>query len=193
MPIYAHGHPTARREDLLNPFCIKNLVMLMEPNVEKEIAAGNRLLQEGDFKGALARFNKAVKLDPNCAEAYFGIAEASVGIPKISVEQILGAYKKAIELDGKNPYYYSAYGSFCLENGLFQEAEEAYTRAANLDPENAIYYLSELSVEFYRNAVSRMDEEGSNEEYDKIVKKSIEYYLKALNLTKEDAIRLLSK
>jgi len=169
------------------------LVVNMEENLEKELSAGNRLLQEGDFKGAFARFNKAIKINPECAEAYFGRAEASVGIPKISLEQILADYKKAIELDGKNPYYYSAYGSFCLENGLYQEAEEAYMRAATLDPENAIYYLSELSVEFYRNAISRLDEEESNEEYDKIVRKSIEYYLKALNITKEDAIRLLSK
>lgn len=164
----------------------------MEPNVEKEIAAGNRLLQEGDFKGALSRFNKAVKLDPNCAEAYFGVAEASVGIPKVSVEQILNAYKKAIELDNKNPYYYSAYGSFCLENGLYKEAEDAYNRAAQLDPENAIYYLSELSIEFYINAISKMDEEANNQEYDSILKKSLEYYLRALNIAKEDAVRLLS-
>ncbi|MCX8173506.1 MAG: tetratricopeptide repeat protein [Thermoplasmata archaeon] len=165
----------------------------MEPNVEKELAAGNRLLQEGDLKGALSRFNKAVKLDPNCAEAYFGIAEASVGIPKVSIDQILNAYRKAIELDSKNPYYYSAYGSFCLENGLYKEAEEAYTRAAHLDPDNAIYYLSELSVEFYRNAISKMDEEASNQEYDTILKKSLEYFLKALNLTREEAMRLLSQ
>ncbi|MEM3397372.1 MAG: tetratricopeptide repeat protein [Thermoplasmata archaeon] len=165
----------------------------MEPNVEKEIAAGNRLLQEGDLKGALSRFNKAAKLDPNCAEAYFGIAEASVGIPKVSIEQILNAYKKAIELDGKNPYYYSAYGSFCIENGLYNEAENAYNQAAQLDPENAIYYLSELSVEFYRNAVSKLDEEASNQEYESILKKALEYYLKALNITREDAVRLLTK
>lgn len=165
----------------------------MDPNVEKEIAAGYKLLQDGDLKGALSRFNKAVKLDPNCAEAYFGIAEASIGIPKISVEQILNAYKKAIELDGKNPYYYSAYGSFCLENGLYKEAEEAYNRAAQLDPENALYYLSELSVEYFRNAISKLDEDASNQEYDEILRRSIEYYLKALNITKEDALRVLSK
>ncbi|MEM3445372.1 MAG: tetratricopeptide repeat protein [Thermoplasmata archaeon] len=165
----------------------------MEPNVEKEIAAGNRLLQEGDLKGALSRFNKAAKLDPNCAEAYFGIAEASLGIPKVSVEQILTAYKKAIELDGKNPYYYSAYGSFCLENGLYKDAEDAYQRAAELDPENSIYYLSELSVEYFRNAISKLDEEASNKEYEAILKKTMEYFLKALNITKEDAVRLLSQ
>ncbi len=164
----------------------------MEPNVEKEIAAGNRLLQEGDMKGALSRFNRAVKLDPNCPEAYFGIAEASLGLPKVSVEQIMNAYKKAIELDGKNPYYYSAYGAFCLENGLYMEAENAYQRAAELDPDNAIYYLSELSVEYYRNAILKLDEESSNQEYDAILKKSLEYYFRALNITKEDAKRLLS-
>lgn len=169
------------------------IVVIMDLNVQKEIAAGNRLLQEGDLKGALSRFNKALRMDPNCAEAYFGVAEASVGIPKMSIEQILNAYKKAIELDSKNPYYYSAYGSFCLENGLYSEAEDAYNRAAHLDPENAIYYLSELSIEFYRNAISKMDEEASNQEYDTILKKALEYYLKALNITKENALRLLSK
>jgi cytochrome c-type biogenesis protein CcmH/NrfG len=164
----------------------------MDPNVEKELNAGNRLLQQGDLKGALSKFNKVVKLDPNCAEAYFGIAEASVGIPKVKIEDILAAYRKAIELDGKNPYYHSAYGAFCLENGLYQDAENAYHRAAELDPDNAIYYLSELSVEYYRTAVSRLDEEASNQEYDAIVKKALEYYIRALGISKEDAMRLLS-
>ena len=37
--------------------------------------------------------------------------------------------------------YHSSIGSFCVEAGLFNDAEAAYKKAAELDPENASLLL----------------------------------------------------
>lgn len=165
----------------------------MKEEVEKEIKIGDRLLNECDYKGAIARYNKAIKLDPTTKEAYFGKAEASICIPKVSTEEILALYRKAIELDQNNAYYYTRLGAFCLDAGKFDIAEESYNKAAEIDKENAGYYYSEFGFEYYIKATAQLDEEASNEELDRIRKKALEYILKAMEMSEEDIIRLFSK
>lgn len=165
----------------------------MDPNVEKELKAGERQLNEFAYKEALAKFKKAIKLDANCAPAYFGKAEASVCIPKLPVEEIYADYKKAVELDPENAFFLARLGAFCIDNEKWQEAEDAYNRASHIDSENARYYLSEFAIEYYGAATKNLDEEASNEELDVIRKKAFEYLAKSLDMTAEDALRLLSK
>src|SRR5207244_670681 len=58
------------------------------------------------------------------------------GVPKVEPEEILGLYKKAIDLDGENPQFRDALASFCVDLGRFNDAEEQYNAAAKLDQEN---------------------------------------------------------
>ena len=98
-----------------------------------------------------------LKQEKNNAAAYFGKAEASVGVPKLSLIDVSKLYRDAIKLEPENPEYYLAYGAFCLENGLLKQAVEQYEKAAELDPESAPLFFNDLSfainaLHFLRNS-----------------------------------------
>jgi tetratricopeptide (TPR) repeat protein len=158
---------------------------------EKLIQQANQLMNDGEYPQAFSKFDKAIKANPNSAEAYFGKAEAGVLVSKIGVEEVIALYKKAILLDDKNPFYYSSLGAFCVETNQFNEAEAAYNKAAEVDPENAPYYYSEFAVEYYRRAPVAMEQFMDESTRVIIAKKSLKYLLKSINLTEEQAKKLL--
>lgn len=158
--------------------------------VNKIIAQGEQLLNRLDFKGAISKFNKAIKTLPEDPRGYFNKAEASVGIPKLTILDIATLYEKAIELDSNTPLYYVRYGGFCLDNGLFRRAETCYREAAKIDPENAYLYYSEFAIEFFYNSkrlLDNLDEESQK----KVSTISLYYLLRTLNLSKTKAEGLL--
>lgn len=159
--------------------------------VEKLIKNGQRFLNELDFKKAVSNFNKAIQIDPDNSIAYFGKAEASIGITKLTTDEVISFYQKAIELDPENAMYFARFGGFCLDVGRFEEAEKYYCNAAEQDPENARHYYSEFALDYRYNAKRLMDfDEETNE---KIKEKALKYLLKSLELDEEEAIRILSK
>ena len=160
-------------------------------DVQKDLMDAQDAMANGDFEGAASKFNKAIKADPNCAEAYFGKAEASVGVPKMSPEEVMALYKKAVDLDSKNPIYHSSYGAYLLEIGRFNEAEAAYLKAAELDPDNARYYYSEFGVEYMVKAPVVMEKFLDDKTKDMILKKGLKFLLKAAGTTEEEAKRVL--
>ncbi|MDH7508286.1 MAG: tetratricopeptide repeat protein [Methanomassiliicoccales archaeon] len=159
---------------------------------EKLARQGFQLLSEGDYAQALSKFEKAIKLDPRNAEAYFGKAEAGLCVSKMSVEEILESYKKAIELDPQNAYFHASMGSFCLDVGKLNEAESAYNKAAEIDPDNAPYYYSEFAVEYYRKAPEVYEKFMDDKTMEIILKKALKYLLKSINLDEEKAKKLLA-
>ncbi len=161
--------------------------------VEKDLMDAQEALASGEFDQAVSKFNKVLKADPKCAEAYFGKAEASVGVPKMSPEEVVALYKKAVELDPKNPIYNSSYAAYLLDIGRFNEAEAAYMKAAETDPDNARQYYSEFGVEYILRAPVVMEKFLDDKTKDMIMKKGLKYLLKAAGLTEEDAKRLLAQ
>jgi len=159
--------------------------------ITKIIAQGEQLLNRFDFKGAISKFNKAIKLKPEDPRGYFNKAEASVGIPKLTIHDISDLYEKAIELDGGKPLYFVRYGGFCLDNGLFRKAETCYRQAAKLDPENAYLYYSEFAIEFFYNT-KRLLENIEEDNQKKISTIALYYLLRTLNLSKKKALDLLN-
>lgn len=159
--------------------------------MEKELMDAQELMASGEFEKAVAKYNKVIKADPKCAEAHFGKAEASVGVPKLTPEEVMESYKKAVELDPKNPIYQSSYGAYLVEIGRFNEAEAAYLKAAELDPDNERYYFSEFGVEYTLRAPVVMEKFLDDNTRDMIMKKGLKYLLKAAGMTEEDAKRLL--
>lgn len=143
-------------------------------NVEKELAQGQKLMSEGEFQKALNKFKKVLKEDEKNAVAWFLKAECYVGVPKMSDDEVLEAYDKAISFDKGNPFYLVSRGAFCLEAGKWTVAEDSYKKAAEIDKENEGRYLSEFGIEYY-NAMAK--KYGDNKAYMKEAKKKAATYL----------------
>ncbi|HVO77938.1 MAG TPA: tetratricopeptide repeat protein [Methanomassiliicoccales archaeon] len=158
---------------------------------EKLTQQAHQHMNEGEYQQAFSKFDKAIKANPNSAEAYYGKAEAGLLLQKVSAEEIIALYKKAISLDPKNPFYYSSLGAFAIEAGQFNEAESAYNKAAEVDPDVAPYYYSEFAVEYNRRAPEVMEQFLDDTTRAMIKKKALTYLLKSIGMTPEDAKKLL--
>lgn len=161
------------------------------PSAEDEIAAGEAALGKLDYDAAFKHFEKAAKLDPKSPVAHFGKAEAALGIPTMEADAILASYRKAIELEPDNPQFHEAVASLCMDLGRFNEAEQAYAKAAELDADNASFYFSEFAIHYRNKAPVVMEQFLDEKTKDMIAQKALNYALKALNMEREEAKRLL--
>jgi len=159
--------------------------------VEKDVQKGERLLADFDYKGAISAFKKALKVEPKNAAAYFGLAEASVGEPKISMEEAVEAYSKAIEFEPNNPFYRCSFGNYCLQVGKWGVGEEQYKKAAEIDPENKGLYFTEFGLEYYQAMLKQYEGELPVAMLKEVKKKSATYLLKSIDLEVEEAKSIL--
>ncbi len=159
-------------------------------DVEELIQEGEALLNQFEYQQAYERFSEALE-EEEIPRAYFDRAEASLGINEIESEEILEDYEKAIELDD-NPFFRQAAGGFCIDIGKFEKAEEHYREAAEMDPDNAAHYLSDLAVGYRKKAPIMMEEYVQKAGEDIILRKSLNYMLEALDIDREKAVELLS-
>ena len=156
------------------------------------IMKGEQLLAQFEYEKARKKFNEAIKQDPKNAMAHFGKAEASIGLPKVKVENILELYKKAVELGPDNVFYLTTLGSFCTDIGRFNDAEEYYNKATELDEENASLYFLEFAIAYFTKAPVIMEKFLDDNTRAMIKKKSLNYMLKALDMSPDEAKGLLS-
>jgi serine/threonine protein kinase/lipoprotein NlpI len=100
---------------------------------------------EGGNQKAIVEFLQAIRLDPNYAQAYAGLAYAyfgfgttSGGSPRIENEKAKQAVKKALELDSSLAEAYAVRGLLDLyDEWDHVAAEKDLTTALALDPNNA--------------------------------------------------------
>ena len=161
-------------------------------DIEKDMMKAESLLAQFEYEKARKKFNDVIKADPKNALAHFGKAEATLGIPKAKVDDIMALYQKAFELEPGNVYYLTTLGSFCSDIGRFNEAEQYYTKATEIDEENASLYFSEFAVSYFIKAPIIMEKFLDDNTRKMIKKKSLVYMLKALNMSEEEARDLLS-
>lgn len=160
---------------------------------DKLVEEGELKLAEMDHKGAYNKFKKAIEADDKNARAYFGRAEAALGVEKVAPGDILRDYRKAAELDeAQAGFYLSSLGAFNLSIGQIPQAEAAYREAAEKDPDNAVTYLTDFATSFYNNAMDGA-EEMSKAEADAIRYQTLVYFLNALGVSPEEAAELMAK
>jgi tetratricopeptide (TPR) repeat protein len=171
--------------------------MAANDNPEKKFAAGMKAMDEGDFKKAYTAFKKLASENPNDPECWYYKAESgnyASGMfgAKITPEEIMEAYNKAIELDGDKVDYYQSYGSFCISVNKYDEAEKAYNEAAQIDESMESSLYSEFAIEYFNNVMASygeiMEDPKARAPY---AKKALEYMLKALDISAEEAKSLL--
>lgn len=167
--------------------------MVTMTDTETELIKGEELLAMFEYEKARKKFNDIIKADPNNARAYFGKAEASLGMHKVTAEEIMELYKKATELDPTNVFYVTSLGAFCVQTGKFQDAEACYNKATELDEENFPDYFAEFAIGYFKSAQivyeNHIDRDPNT--MNMINKKTLEYLLKAINLTPDKAKQLL--
>lgn len=123
---------------------------------------------ENDDK-AKETFNKLLKVNPNNAQAYSYLAKLAFANDeyKIAADNV----EKALALDNSNYDYYLDYGQYLRFLGRFDEAENAWTRAIEIDDSYFLAYA-------YRAGI--YDEQEKLKEaladYEMVIKLNPKYY-----------------
>lgn len=100
------------------------------------------------FREAIGHYNEAIRLDPDFAEAHAGLARSYLnrvyysGMPaEAQAAKARPHLLKAIELDPKLSQAYVAKGHYHYELREFEDADAAYEKAIELNPNNHMAYL----------------------------------------------------
>jgi serine/threonine protein kinase/tetratricopeptide (TPR) repeat protein len=104
-------------------------------------------LLETDPQGAMTRFHKVIKLDPQNVDAY-----SQLGLVFLKLEDYpnaMEAYQKIVELEPQNVNAYSQLGRVSLKLEDYPNAMGAYQKIAELEPQNVDAY-SQLGLVFLK-------------------------------------------
>lgn len=123
------------------------------PSVHAETAkeafdSGKALLLDKKIDEAIVDFNKAIKIDPNYAEAYMGRGGAYFF--KKDFNQAIGDYSKAIEIDPSASNYFNRGSVYDFKDDLDQAIID-YTKAIEIDPSDEEAYINRCFAYFRKN------------------------------------------
>ncbi|XP_017044884.1 small glutamine-rich tetratricopeptide repeat-containing protein beta [Drosophila ficusphila] len=108
---------------------------------------GNRLMKECKYNEALLQYNRAIAFDPKNPIFYCNRAAAHIRLG--DNERAVTDCKSALVYNNNYSKAYCRLGVAYSNMGKFAEAEQAYTKAIELEPENADY---RNNLEVARNA-----------------------------------------
>lgn len=120
---YDRGICMAEKKDFVN--ALKDIEKAMAIDTNERFVGYNNIayfikLEEKDYKGAIAYYDKAISLKPD-----FGYAYSNRGFAKMKLGDIPGAFKdirKSLELDSKNSYAYKNLALVYLADGKKADA-----------------------------------------------------------------------
>ena len=117
---------------------------------------GNKLYENGDYQGAIAKYTEAIKLNPKYASAYNnrGVAYADLQ----NYTQAIADYTKAIELNPKNAEAYNNRGIAYGKMKNYEAAIADFNKAIQLNPKYAKAYYNRgfayYNMENYEAAIA---------------------------------------
>ncbi|WP_026104148.1 tetratricopeptide repeat protein [Anabaena sp. PCC 7108] len=109
------------------------------PKLKELLEEGKRLVDAGDYNGAIAQYQEAAKLDPRNAKIHSGIGYLYA--QQRNFQLALAAYRRAIAIDSNNSDFYYAVGYIKGNLGDTAGSKEAYRRAIQLNRGNFNAYL----------------------------------------------------
>lgn len=113
-------------------------------------------LEEFELRKALTKYQEAIKLDPNNAGPFNGIAGAYTGLGDFVTA--IKYYEKAIKLEPNDAGPFNGIGSAYLALGNFERAIECFKKAIKLDPNgvSSWYFLgsAHLALKQYETALA---------------------------------------
>lgn len=109
------------------------------PELKQMLEQGRRLVDAGDYNGAIAIYQQAATVDPKNAKIYSGIGYlyAQQG----NFQGALASYRRAIGIDPNNSDFYYAVGYIKGNLGDTPGAKEAYRRSIQLNRNHVNAYL----------------------------------------------------
>lgn len=130
---------------------------------EKLSSTAYEEIQSGDYAGAIANCNKAIKIDSSCWQAFDnrGVARGM----QSDFSRAIGDFDKAIQLNPNSPTLYSDRGFAKKELKIFQGALADFNKAIELDPKDARIYLNRASIKYELN-----DLDGAESDYKRALK-----------------------
>ncbi len=117
---------------------------------EDPVAAGERLLAQGDHEGALAAADRAVAADPDNARGHF--LKGRVLMIEGDHARAEPAILKAVALDRANAGYLNALGAVNARKGATERALAAYGMAIEADPANGFAYYNTAIIHYNAGA-----------------------------------------
>jgi superkiller protein 3 len=100
------------------------------PTREEMFASGLRAYGQGKLEEAVAAFNKALQLDPEYADAHFGMAMTCSKLGRL--DDAILAIRKAIELNPDEPLYHTELSRLYVQLNMIPEAEAERAEAMRL-------------------------------------------------------------
>ena len=109
------------------------------PKLKEMLEEGRKLVDAGDYKGAIAIYQQAANLDRKNAKIHSGIGYLYAQQGNFPLA--LAAYRRAIAIDSNNSDFYYAVGYIKGNTGDTAGAKEAYRRSIQLNRGNLNAYL----------------------------------------------------
>jgi tetratricopeptide (TPR) repeat protein len=117
----------------------------VSPEVYESYLKAEDELGKGESEKSIASFEETIRMDPNFASAYVGLASVysargilRAGVPPDEVRpKLISAARKALELDPELAEPHVLLGETYQRQWQWSEAEEEYKRALQLNPNDA--------------------------------------------------------
>ncbi|MBW4566440.1 MAG: tetratricopeptide repeat protein [Mojavia pulchra JT2-VF2] len=115
------------------------LTQARNPELKQMLEDGRRLVDAGDYAGAISVYKQAASLEPKNAKIHSGIGYlyAQQG----NFQAALAAYRRALAINPNNGDFYYAVGYIKGNLGDMPGAKEAYRRAIQINRNNVNAYL----------------------------------------------------
>jgi len=119
------------------------------------IESGNNKYDNDDFEGAIVKYSKAIKLEPNNAYAYVLRGRAQMEL--YNYDEALIDFNKSISLNANDPFFYFQRGKLKYYTEDFTESVSDLSKAIELHPKYEIAYLfrgdSKIELNDYKGAL----------------------------------------